>query len=38
MTATAAPMQYLDKAMNTLHDLGLAPTETSSAMTRWSRC
>ncbi|MGB5834329.1 MAG: cell surface protein, partial [Thiohalocapsa sp.] len=31
MTATAAPMQYLDKAMNTLHDLGLAPTETSSA-------
>jgi hypothetical protein len=31
MTATAAPMQYLDKAMNTLHDLGLAPTETSTA-------
>lgn len=31
MTAIAAPMQYLDKAMNTLHDLGLAPTETSTA-------
>ena len=31
MTATAAPMQYLDKAMNTLQDLGLAPTETSTA-------
>ena len=31
MSATAAPMQYLDKAMNTLHDLGLAPTETSTA-------
>ncbi|QQO57292.1 MAG: cell surface protein [Thiohalocapsa sp. PB-PSB1] len=31
MTATAAPMQYLDKAMNTLHDLGLAPTEANSA-------
>ena len=30
-TITAAPMQYLDKAMNTLHDLGLAPTEASSA-------
>jgi hypothetical protein len=24
-------MQYLDKALNTLHDLGLMPTETSSA-------
>jgi hypothetical protein len=24
-------MQYLDKAMNTLHDMGLAPTEQSSA-------
>ncbi|ESQ15508.1 MAG: hypothetical protein N838_08495 [Thiohalocapsa sp. PB-PSB1] len=24
-------MQYLDKAMNTLHDLGLAPTEANSA-------
>jgi len=31
MSATAAPMQYLDKAINTLHDLGLAPTETSTA-------
>lgn len=31
MSATASPMQYLDKAMNTLHDLGLAPTEQSSA-------
>jgi hypothetical protein len=26
-----APMQSLDKAMNTLHDMGLAPTEQSSA-------
>jgi hypothetical protein len=25
MTATATPTQYLDKAMNQLHDLGLAP-------------
>jgi hypothetical protein len=25
--ATATPMQYLDKAMNGLHDLGLLPTE-----------
>jgi hypothetical protein len=25
MTATATPMQYLDKAMNQLHDLGLVP-------------
>ena len=25
MTATATPMQYLDKAMNQLHDLGLLP-------------
>jgi hypothetical protein len=31
MSDTASPMQYLDKAMNTLHDLGLAPTEQSSA-------
>jgi hypothetical protein len=31
MSTTAAPMQYLDKAMNTLHDLGLAPTEQRSA-------
>jgi hypothetical protein len=31
MADTASPMQYLDKAMNTLHDLGLAPTEQSSA-------
>ncbi|MCG6943286.1 MAG: cell surface protein [Thiohalocapsa sp.] len=31
MPATASPMQYLDKAMNTLHDMGLAPTEQSSA-------
>ena len=30
-TVTAAPMQYLDKAMNTLQDLGLAPAGTSSA-------
>jgi hypothetical protein len=30
-TITAAPMQYLDKAMNTLHDLGLSPAESSSA-------
>jgi hypothetical protein len=31
MPDTASPMQYLDQAMNTLHDLGLAPTEQSSA-------
>jgi hypothetical protein len=31
MPDTASPMQYLDKAMNTLHDLGLAPTEQSTA-------
>jgi hypothetical protein len=31
MPDTASPMQYLDKAMNTLHDMGLAPTEQSSA-------
>lgn len=24
---TTSPMQYLDKAMNTLHDMGLVPTE-----------
>ena len=30
-TMAAAPMQFLDKAMNTLHDMGLAPTEQSSA-------
>jgi hypothetical protein len=30
MNTTAAPMQYLDKAMNTLHDMGLAPTEQRS--------
>ncbi len=30
MSATATPMQYLDKAMNRLHDMGLAPTEQSS--------
>jgi len=26
-TITATPMKYLDKAMNSLHDLGLVPTE-----------
>jgi hypothetical protein len=31
MPDTATPMQYLDKAMNTLQDIGLAPTEQSSA-------
>ncbi|MGD9408602.1 cell surface protein [Thiohalocapsa sp.] len=31
MPDTASPMQYLDKAMNTLHDMGLAPTEQSTA-------
>ena len=31
MSDTASPMQYLDKAMNTLHDMGLAPTEQSTA-------
>ncbi len=31
MPDTATPMQYLDKAMNTLQDMGLAPTEQSSA-------
>lgn len=31
MSTTAAPMQYLDKAMNTLHEMGLAPTELRSA-------
>jgi predicted transcriptional regulator len=30
MNATATPMQYLDKAMNTLHDMGLIPTEKGS--------
>ena len=25
MTTLASPMQYLDKAMNGLHDLGLLP-------------
>jgi hypothetical protein len=28
-TITATPMKYLDKAMNSLHDLGLVPTEES---------
>jgi len=27
VTATATPMQYLDKAMNGLHDLGLVPQD-----------
>ncbi|WP_020504144.1 hypothetical protein [Lamprocystis purpurea] len=27
VAATATPMQYLDKAMNGLHDLGLVPTD-----------
>jgi len=27
MNVTTSPMQYLDKAMNTLHDLGLLPAE-----------
>ncbi|MGB5637613.1 MAG: cell surface protein [Sedimenticolaceae bacterium] len=27
MNTTASPMQYLDKAMNALHDMGLVPTE-----------
>jgi len=27
MSTTTTPMQYLDKAMNGLHDLGLVPTE-----------
>jgi hypothetical protein len=27
VTAAASPLQYLDKAMNGLHDLGLVPTE-----------
>lgn len=31
MSQAAMPMQSLDKAMNTLHDLGLAPTEGSAA-------
>ena len=31
MADTASPMQYLDKAMNTLHDMGLAPTAQSTA-------
>ncbi len=31
MSTTTAPMQYLDKAMNTLHEMGLAPTEQRSA-------
>ncbi|MCF7985149.1 MAG: cell surface protein [Thiohalocapsa sp.] len=31
MTEATMPMQSLDKAMSTLHDLGLAPTETSGA-------
>ncbi|WP_058553773.1 hypothetical protein [Thiohalocapsa sp. ML1] len=31
MAEIASPMQYLDKAMNTLHDMGLAPTAQSSA-------
>jgi hypothetical protein len=31
MSDTATPMQYLDKAMNTLQDMGLAPTEQSTA-------
>ena len=26
MNMTTSPMQYLDKAMNTLHELGLVPT------------
>jgi len=30
MTSTAAPMQYLDKAINGLHDLGLVPTQGDS--------
>ena len=30
MTVSATPMQYLDKAMNGLHDLGLVPTDTDS--------
>ncbi|MEA3640412.1 MAG: cell surface protein [Lamprobacter sp.] len=31
MTMTAAPMQYLDRALGTLHEIGLAPTEQRSA-------
>lgn len=27
MNTTTSPMQYLDKAMNTLHDMGLVPTD-----------
>ncbi len=27
MSTTTSPMQYLDKAMNSLHDLGLIPTD-----------
>ena len=27
MNMTTSPMQYLDKAMNTLHELGLVPTD-----------
>lgn len=31
MSTTTAPMQYLDKAMNTLHEIGLARSEQRSA-------
>mgnify|MGYP001825576132 FL=1 len=30
MNMTTSPMQYLDKAMNTLHELGLVPTDDGS--------
>ena len=29
MTTTTSPMQYLDKAMNSLHDMGLIPSDAS---------
>ena len=29
MNMTTSPMQYLDKAMNTLHELGLVPADDS---------
>ena len=31
MSTTAAPMQHLDKAMNSLHEMGLLPSEQGSA-------
>ncbi|MEA1052793.1 cell surface protein [Lamprobacter modestohalophilus] len=31
MSTTAAPMQHLDKAMNTLHEMGLLPSKQRSA-------